>query len=105
LQVDLNRFTIPVLGIHPQNLATVLSLRESIRCNILFLPEYMLPLESFLTLQKEMRDRECEQPHVPCGAEERVLDVKSELVWDSNQPRGDVAYELFEKLLLFLSYY
>jgi hypothetical protein len=86
-------------------MATVLPLAESIRCNILFLPEYMLPLEFFLTPQREMRDQECEQPHVPCGVEERVQDVKSELVWDLNQPRGDVVYELFEKLLLFLSYY
>jgi hypothetical protein len=65
----------------------------------------MLPLEFFLTPQTEMRDQVCEQPHVPCGAGERVQDVKSDLVWGLNQPRGDVAYELSEKLLLFLSYY
>jgi hypothetical protein len=65
----------------------------------------MLPLEFFPTPQTEMRDQECEQPHVPCDAEERARDVKSELAWDLNQPRGDVAYERFEKLLLFLRCY
>jgi hypothetical protein len=65
----------------------------------------MLPLEFCLTPQTEMRDQECEQPHAPCDAEERAQDVKSVLAWDLNQPRGDVAYELFEKLLLFLNYY
>jgi hypothetical protein len=65
----------------------------------------MLPLEFFLIPQIEMRDQECEQPHVPCDVEVRVQDVKSELVWDLNQPRADVAYEPFERLLLFLSYY
>jgi hypothetical protein len=64
----------------------------------------MLLLEFFLTLQTEMTDQECEQPRVPCGAEEMVQDVKSDLVWDLNQPTGDVVYEWFEKFLLFLSY-
>jgi hypothetical protein len=52
-----------------------------------------------------MRDQEYEQPHVPCGAEELVQDVKSDLVWDLNQPKADVVYELFETFLLFWSYY
>jgi hypothetical protein len=64
----------------------------------------MLLLEFFLTPQTEMTDQECEQPHVPCDAEEMVQDVRSDLVWGLNQPKGDVAYELFEKFLLFSSY-
>jgi len=73
--------------------------------DMLLLPEYTLPLEFALTPQTEMRDQGCEQPHVPCGEEEMVQDVKSGLVWDLNQPKGDEVYEWFETFLLFWSYY
>jgi len=71
----------------------------------LLLPEYTLPLEFALTPQTEMRDQGCEQPHVPYDAEEMVQDVKSGLVWDLSQPKGDEVYEWFEAFLLFWSYY
>jgi hypothetical protein len=78
---------------------------DSIKSYTLLSPEYMLLLEFAPTPQTEMRDRECEQPHVPCGAEEMVQDAKSDPVWDLNQPKGDVVYELFERFLIFWSYY
>lgn len=71
----------------------------------LLLPEYTLPLEFALTPQTERRDQGYEQPHVPCGAEEMVQDVMSDLVSDLNQLKGDVVYEWFEMFLLFWSYY
>ena len=65
----------------------------------------MLLLEFALTPQTETRDRECERSRVPCGAEETVKDVKSDLDWDLTQPKGDVVYEWFEMFQLFWSYY
>jgi hypothetical protein len=83
----------------------ILRLIETIQCNILLLPEYRLLLEFFPTPQTKMKDQECGQSRVPCSAEQMAQDVKSGLVWDLNQPIRDVAYEWFEKLLLFLTYH
>jgi len=73
--------------------------------DMILLPEYTLPLEFALKPQTKMRDQGCEQRHVPCGAEEMVQDVKSGLVWDLNQPKGDEVCEWFETFLLFWSCY
>lgn len=68
---------------------------KSIQYSTPLIPEYMLLQEFFLTPQTGMTDQECEQPHVPYGAEEMVQDVTSDLVWDLNQPTADVVYEWF----------